>query len=136
MTLTLCAIFAAAVLPYAFLVLSGLPSRTERARWGSGYDNREARASLERLTGWRRRAHFAQLNGHEAFPAFAAAMGCATFAGVDPTQVHVLAGAFLGLRVAHGVAYVANRGLARSVLWSAAVTCVAALFVLAIVTTV
>ncbi|MGC3998816.1 MAG: MAPEG family protein [Anaeromyxobacter sp.] len=125
---------AAAALPYVFLMLSGLPSRTERGRWGQGYDNREARASLEQLTGWRKRAHFAQMNGHEAFPQFAAAMICAQLAGVEATTMHALAIGFLVFRVAHGAAYIANLGIPRSVLWACAVSCTVGLFIAAIVT--
>lgn len=132
MTFTISAILAAAVLPYLFLLISGVPSRSERGRWGTGYDNREARASLEQLTGWRKRAHFAQLNGHEAFPQFAAAMICAQLAAVEATWVHALAFGFFFFRLAHGAAYIANLGVPRSVLWGAAVSCTAGLFVVAL----
>ncbi|MFT3709039.1 MAG: MAPEG family protein [Archangium sp.] len=132
MTFTIACIFAAAALPYFFLLLSGLPSSTERGRWGSGYDNREARASLEQLTGWRKRAHFAQLNGHEAFPSFAAALICAQLAGADVTWVHALAIGFFVFRLAHGAAYLANLGIPRSVLWGAAVSCTSGLFIVSL----
>jgi uncharacterized MAPEG superfamily protein len=124
-------LFIAATLPYVFLMLSGLPSRTERGRWGSDYDNHEARASLERLTGWRKRAHFAQLNGHEAFAPFAAAMICAQLAHGDESWVHSLAIGFIAFRLAHGAAYIANLGVARSVLWGGGISCVAGLFLTA-----
>jgi uncharacterized MAPEG superfamily protein len=132
MTFTISAILAAGVLPYVFLMVSGLPSRTERGRWGQGYDNRNARASLEQLTGWRKRAHFAQMNGHEAFPQFAAAMICAQLAGADVSKMHALAVGFIVFRVAHGAAYVANLGIPRSVLWGCAMACTVGLFVIAL----
>jgi uncharacterized MAPEG superfamily protein len=131
MLFTITFIFTAAALPYVFLILSGLPSRTERGRWGGDYDNREARASLERLTGWRRRAHFAQLNGHEAFAPFAAAMVCAQLAGGEVSRVHALAIGFIAFRLAHGAAYITNLGVPRSVSWGGGISCVAGLFLVA-----
>ena len=44
------------------------------ARSGRGSDNAAPRAWLERQTGWRQRADWAQRNHYEVFPAFAAAV--------------------------------------------------------------
>ena len=123
-------VFVAAVLPYLFAIASGLPSQTAVARWGRGYDNRDPRGSLERLEGWRRRAHFAQLNGHEAFGPFAAAMIFALLSGLARAWLLGLGGAFLLFRVVYGVLYVADRSTGRSVVWWCGVLVVVALFLL------
>lgn len=39
---TILEIFAAALVPFIFLSLSGLPSRTEKARWGKDFDVQNA----------------------------------------------------------------------------------------------
>jgi len=45
--------------------------------------------------------------------------------------LRALAIGFLGFRVAHGAAYIADLGVPRSVLWGCAVACTAGLFVAA-----
>jgi uncharacterized MAPEG superfamily protein len=92
--------------------------------------NRAPREYLDRLTGWRRRAHWAQLNGFEAFPPFAAAVIIAQLRHVPQTYTDALAIAFITLRALHGVFYIADRAQWRSVVWFAAVACVITLFVL------
>eukprot|EP01035_Chromulina_nebulosa_P035064 gene35064-47116_t len=47
------------------------------AKFGTGgkdFDNAAPRVMLAKLDGWRQRANWAQLNGFEAFPPFAAAV--------------------------------------------------------------
>lgn len=128
---TVLEILVAAVLPFVFVAASGLPSSSARARWGKGYENRNARESLTQLDGWRKRAHYAQLNGHEAFAPFAAATLCAELTHVDPAWHHGLAIAFFVLRLGHGLAYMADQGFLRSTLWTLGAAAVISLFVLA-----
>ena len=70
MLATSCIVVAAAM-PYVFVMLTGLPARSQKARWGGGYDNREPREYLAGLAGWRRRARAGEANSHEAFAPFA-----------------------------------------------------------------
>lgn len=95
---------------------------------GSGYDNAAPRASLDRLTGWRQRADWAQRNHFEAFPLFAAAVLTAHFTRAPQGQVDVLAGTFLLLRLAYTLAYCADLPTIRSVLWALGFVCVVLLF--------
>ena len=114
MTLVIIYVLLAALMPFLFLVLSGLPAKAAVARWGPGYDNDDPRASLEKLDGWRKRAHFAQLNGHEAFAPFTSALLLATWAHASTA---VLGAVFLGFRLVHGLAYIAGSGRLRSLFW-------------------
>jgi uncharacterized MAPEG superfamily protein len=125
-------ILVAAVFPFLLLLLTCAPSRTTLARWGPDWDNRNARASQERLQGWRRRAHFAQLNGHEAFAPFAAAMILAHLTAAPPSWVHPLALTFLGFRGLYSAFYVADWPTFRSIAWCAAAACVLGIFAAAL----
>ena len=93
-------------------------------------ENRSPRVFLETLTGWRKRAHWAQLNGYEAFPPFAAAVIIAHLQNANQATIDLLAVAFVALRVLHGVFYIADRGYLRSIVWFSAVGCVIALFII------
>jgi len=131
MRFVIVSVAAAALLPFVWLLLSGWPSQSLPARWGSGWDNHDVPASIARLQGWRRRAHFAQLNAHEAFAPFAAALILAHLAQAPTIWVHALAAGFLALRGLHGVCYVSNLALGRSLIWFAAAGTVLGLFALA-----
>lgn len=119
-------VLIAAVLPYAF---------TGLAKFGPGgparYDNRVPRDWLDRLEGWRKRAHWAQLNSFEAFPAFAAGVIVAHLSGAPQASIDRLAVAFVALRVAYGALYVLGRDLLRSAVWSLAFACTIGLFIIA-----
>ena len=126
MTTAYWCVLAAALLPYAF---------TGLAKFGEGtaarYDNRAPRDWLDRQTGWRKRAHWAQLNSFEAFPPFAAAVIIAHLAGAAQTKVDDLAIAFVALRAAYGALYVLDHPRLRSLVWGLALTCVILLFITA-----
>jgi uncharacterized MAPEG superfamily protein len=136
MRFVIVSVAAAALLPFVWLLLSGWPSRSSPARWGAGWDNHDVPGSIARLQGWRRRAHFAQLNAHEAFAPFAAAMILAELAPAPTTSVHALGAAFLVLRGLHGVCYVADLALWRSLIWFAAAFALLGLFAIALVSAV
>jgi uncharacterized MAPEG superfamily protein len=121
-------IAAAALLPFGLLLASAWPSSATPSRWGPDWDNHDVRGSMDRLRGWRRRAHFAQINGHEAFAPFAAAMILTQLSHAPSGWVHPLALAFLLLRVLHGIAYVADRPFLRSTSWCCAWLTVLGLF--------
>ncbi len=128
----LASVFAAAVLPYALLLLTAIPSPTTLARWGPQWSNRDIRESLARLQGWRLRAQYAQMNGHEAFAPFAAAMLGAHLAAAPSSWIHPLAVAFLAARVLHAIAYITDRPTLRSSAWGLGAISVAAIFIVAI----
>lgn len=116
-------ILIAALLPY---ILAGVAKTS-----GPGYNNRNPRAWLAKQTGNYKvqRANAAHLNAFEAFAPFAAAVLMAQFAGVDHGRIAILAVVFVVMRVAHGVLYVADVQLARSLAWVGGFACVVALMV-------
>ena len=117
-------ILVAAFLPYVFTVIA--------KRSGERYDNRDPRGWLSRQQNpVSIRANAAQLNAFEAFAPFAAAVLMAQLAGVDGGLVSLLALAFVGFRVLHGILYLAGRHLLRSSAWAGGYLCVLALMVMA-----
>lgn len=122
MTIALWCVLAAALLPYPF---------TLAAKWSSRFDNHNPRAYLAQLQGWRQRAHATQLNAFEAFPAFAAAVIIAHLLRGPVPVADALALAFIGLRVAFGLLYLADRASLRSLAWLLGQLCVIGLFVVA-----
>ena len=117
-------ILVAAILPYVFTVIA--------KRSGERYDNRDPRGWLSRQQNpVSIGANAAQLNAFEAFAPFAAAVLMAQLAGVDGGLVSLLALAFVGFRVLHGILYLAGRHLLRSAAWAGGYLCVLALMVMA-----
>ena len=98
------------------------------ARSGRGSDNAAPRAWLERQTGWRQRADWAQRNHYEVFPAFAAAVIVAHVAHAPQHWADALAVAFVLLRIAYTAAYVFDRPSLRSALWTLGFACILGLF--------
>lgn len=122
MTIGYWCVLVAAVLPYLFTLL---------AKSGGRYNNYAPREYLEKLEGFRKRAHWAQLNSFEAFPAFAAAVIIAHLAGTQQSTIDTLAIAFIIIRLAYGAMYLANLAVLRSLVWMAGLGVVVALFVTA-----
>jgi uncharacterized MAPEG superfamily protein len=101
---------------------------------GSGFPasgNHNPREVLESLDGYRKRAHWAQLNSYEAFPPFAAGVIIAQFVQATQTSIDYLAIAFIVFRVLYGICYVRDWAALRSVVWGAGFACVIGLFVVA-----
>jgi len=122
MTIAFWCVLAAAVLPFPCALA---------AKWSKSFDNHHPRDYLDRTEGWRRRAHAAQLNGFEAFPAFAAAVVINHLVLGANATADALALAFIACRVVFSVLYVADLALLRSIAWfGGALSCVA-LFVFA-----
>ena len=86
---------------------------------GSGYDNSKPREWLDKRKGKAKRANWAQQNSYEAFPPFAAAVIVAHLTGGAQLTVDILAGLFLLVRISHGVFYIADMSMPRSVAWVA-----------------
>lgn len=122
MTIALWCVLVAALLPFAFTIVAKTSKR---------FDNASPRDYLDQSSGWRKRAHWAQLNAFEAFPPFAAAVIIAhMLAGANATA-NLLAMAFVVLRLLHGVCYIINQATLRSIVWFGAIACVVSLFVVA-----
>ena len=120
MTIAYWCVLAAAMMPFAF---------TGIAKFSGGrYNNYSPRDFLEKQEGFRKRAHWAQLNSFEAFPMFAAAVIIAHLTGGEQGYIDTLAMAFIAIRVVYGVMYVANLAALRTLVWTAGLACVIALF--------
>lgn len=116
-------VLAAALLPYLW-------SYVAKASGSERFDNRDPRGWLARQSVPRvQRANAAQHNSHEAFAPFAAGVILAQLAGVADIRVAMLAIAFVVLRIAYGLLYLADRATLRSLVWVAGFACVLALLV-------
>lgn len=124
MTVAHWCVLVAAVMPYVGTILAKAGGRM------SVRANHEPREWLARLDGWKRRANWFQLNGFEAFPAFAAAVILAGQAGALQSSMDQLALAFLGFRIAYLVCYLADLAVLRSLVWIGGLSCVVGLFLL------
>jgi uncharacterized MAPEG superfamily protein len=126
MTIAFWCVLIAALLP---MVWTGIAKMS-----GSGFPasgNHNPREVLESLDGYRKRAHWAQLNSYEAFPPFAAGVIIAQFVQATQTSIDYLAIAFIVFRVLYGICYVRDWAALRSVVWGAGFACVIGLFVVA-----
>ncbi|NND54400.1 MAG: hypothetical protein HKN56_05445 [Gammaproteobacteria bacterium] len=94
-----------------------------------GYDNRQPREWLATLEGRAKRANWAQQNSYEAFPPFAAAVIVAHLTGSAQLTIDIIAGLFILLRIAHGITYIADKDMLRSLLWLGGYGCTLALFI-------
>jgi len=116
-------VLIAAVLPYVWVAVT-------KAR--PGYNNRNPRAWVAKSDNYLvQRANAAHLNAFENFAPFAAGVILAQLAGVDAATVNPLAIAFVVFRVLHGLLYVGDQPLLRSLSWLGGFACTAALLVLA-----
>jgi uncharacterized MAPEG superfamily protein len=104
---------------------------TVASKWRRTYDNAAPRAGVDQLPPRQQRAYWAQLNAFEAFPLFAAAVIIAHLAGGRQATIDLLAVAFVSFRIIYTLAYLYDRPLLRSLVWSAALCCVIGLFVAA-----
>jgi uncharacterized MAPEG superfamily protein len=115
-------ILIAAVLPYIWVSIA----KTS----GKGMDNRDPRGWIAKQTHPRvHRGNAAQLNAFEAFAPFAAGVLMAQAAGVDAGRISMLAMVFVACRVLHGLFYLADKHLLRSLSWTGGIGCVVALMV-------
>ncbi|MBF2054830.1 MAG: MAPEG family protein [Candidatus Sericytochromatia bacterium] len=128
MTIPFWCVLAACVLPY---IISGVGAYY-RLKLPGGVDNKNPRQQAARLEGTGARAYAAQQNAWEALPIFIAAVCVAHLAGVPPEKATAPALVFIGARVGHLVAYLADQDKLRSLCWALGFGCCMALFGLAI----
>jgi len=126
MTVAFWCVAVAAILPYVFV---GYAKSTRT--YVVGGKNRAPRLYAEELDGPRKRAYWAQLNGFEAFPPFAASVAIASLANAPSAPVDALAIFFVACRTLHGVCYIADWATARSIAWSLGLGTVVAIFIAA-----
>ena len=96
-----------------------------------GYDNRNPREWLSRLTGWQQRANAAQQNAWEAFALFSVAVILSTLANTPTAKVDTLATVFIAARIVYLGCYLADLALLRSLVWLVGFGCTLAIFLAA-----
>ncbi len=124
MTVAYWCVLVALFLPY-------LSTMIAKATSGFGLkENHNPREFLEQQQGVSKRAHWAQQNGFEVTPAFAAAVIIAHLAATSaqPT-IDGIALAFVVSRLLFTLCYVADWASARTVVWLFGMGCIVALFV-------
>ena len=124
MTIAYWCVLAAIMLPYVWFGVANVTGRGLR-------NNHYPRDFAARIDGLPKRAWGAHLNSFEALPGFVAAVIIAQLAQAPQGRVDMLALIFIGLRVAHGLFYLADKGALRSAAWFGGLVCVVGLFVLA-----
>jgi uncharacterized MAPEG superfamily protein len=124
MTIAYWCVLAAAGLIYAATGLAKAGGRMPTRA------NSTPREWLERLEGWPKRAHWAQQNGFEVFPIFAAAVIIAEAVHAPQARIDTLALSFIATRVVYLVLYLADLSWLRTTTWFAGMICVVWLFCL------
>lgn len=119
MTILLLCVLAAALMPVACAGIAKA-GRFSTSRKEGGYDNHLPRDWLARQGGYRARANAAQANCFEALPLFIGAVAIALALGAPQARLEALALAWLGLRLGYVACYLADRAMARSVVWALA----------------
>lgn len=92
------------------------------------FDNGMPRQWLANQTGFRARANAAQANLFESLPLFFAAVIIATIANAPQGRVDLLAIGFVLARIAFLICYLANWPTTRTIVWTAGLICVLAIF--------
>ena len=128
MTVALWCILIALFLP----PLCALIAKVSSGRFGMR-DNHDPRAFLDTLSGLPRRAHAAQQNSYEAFPAFAAAVLVADIVGnAEQVTQDVLGVMYITSRLLYIICYLADWAALRSLVWFAGLALIVAFFVVSI----
>ncbi|WP_374351580.1 MAPEG family protein [Chitinimonas sp.] len=126
MTISYACLLIAVLLPYVWVVCAKAGIKIDGEP--RGYNNHAPRAQQEQLQGWRRRAVWAHNNAFEALPGFIAAVLVAAHAGVAVGRINVAALLFVLVRVLHGIFYLADQAMLRSLSWLIGIGAVAYLF--------
>ncbi|WP_312818636.1 MAPEG family protein [Pseudomonas sp.] len=125
MTVAMWCILIALCLP----PLCALIAKVSSGRFGLR-DNHDPRAFLDTLSGLPRRAHAAQQNSFEAFPAFAAAVLVADIVGnAEQVTQDVLAVMYITSRLLYIICYLADWAALRSLVWFAGLALIVSFFV-------
>jgi len=124
MTIAFWCVLAAAALIYLATGLAKIGGRMPPNA------NHSPREWLDQLQGWPKRAHFAQQNGFEVFPIFAAAVIIAQLAHGPQARIDNLALAFIACRVVYLILYLADIAYPRTAVWAAGMACIVWLFCL------
>lgn len=110
-------IIIACLLPYVFTVV---------AKMAGGFkseDNQNPREFLAKTTGLAVRANAVQQNSFESLPLFVAAVLMAEYMVIPQVVVMMFGIAYIVLRIAYGICYLANWATLRSIVWILSLLC-------------
>lgn len=124
MTTPLWCLIVVLVLPYLWAGVGGYYIHTRHG----GLDNKYHRLQQAKLEGPAARAYGAHYNANEAIAPFTAAVLTAHILHADPTTSANLSLGFVACRFLHGVFYVADRDVLRSLIFFGALACMGGLF--------
>jgi uncharacterized MAPEG superfamily protein len=127
MTTPLWCLFAAVLLPF---VWAGFAGKTRKQQFGV-LDNHTPRYQQSKVEGRAALAHGAHMNSFEALTYFTPAVLVAHLLHANPGYSAMLAGAFIVVRVLHGMMYLADVPAARTGFFALGLACSVGLFVLA-----
>lgn len=125
MTVAFWCVLIAGVIPYLFVGYA--KASPDYLKEG----NQTPRNWAQSLPPARLRAYHAHLNGFEAFPPFAAAVIIAFLCKAPQNTVDILALVFIASRVVHGILFIADKSMLRSLVWFVGMACTLGMFVLA-----
>ena len=126
MTIPFWCTLAAILFPYLW---HGVASSQKLKQFGS-MDNKNPRDQTAKLEGMGKRAAAAATNAFEALPTFGIAVTVNHLAKANPTYSMYLALAWVGLRLLHGIAYIADIDKLRSVCFALALACAMGMIIL------
>ena len=92
------------------------------------FDNSMPRQWLANQTGFRARANAAQANLFESLPLFFAAVMIASITNAPQNRIDLLAIGFVLARITFLICYIANWPTIRTIVWTAGLICVMAIF--------
>ena len=104
-------IIIACLLPYVFAVVAKMAGGFKRE------DNQNPREFLAKTTGLAARANAVQQNSFESLPLFIAAVLMAEYMVIPQVVVMMFGIAYIVLRIAYGICYLANWATLRSIVW-------------------
>ncbi|WP_372718106.1 MAPEG family protein [Immundisolibacter sp.] len=116
---------------WCVLVLIFFPPVLGGLAKSGGFDNSQPRLSVAAVSGWRKRADWAQSNMLENFAPFAAAVIVGHQLGLAQGTLDQLALAFVALRTLHAAFYIADLATLRSLAYVGGLACIVAIFVMA-----
>ena len=122
MTIAYWCVLIAILLPYIWVAIARAPGFTLQG-------NLIPRVVCNSYEGFQQRFYWAHLNALEAIAPFAAAVIIAHNLQAEQSTIDKLALTFIGLRVAHALAYAANVGILRSIFFTSGIVCVIAIFI-------
>jgi len=122
MTIAYWSVLVIILLPYMWVMIARLPGFTFEK-------NLIPRQVADSFTGVRQRFYWAHLNALEAIAPFVAAVIIAHNLHLEQGQLNTLAMGFVGFRIAHALAYGANFGIIRSLMFVGGISCMVSLFI-------